>query len=211
MSITKHFWEIITKRRSVRAFQDKDISDDVLKKILKAAYVAPRGSQEKSWDFIIIRNNDFKLKMQATVKEKATDLVKKIPSERQGAVFQKYSNFFTFFTKAPVIVIVVQKEYKSLLVKILQKIETPKFMENITMVGTQNVAAAIQNILLACEAEGVGTCWMTGPMIAQEELCKLLELNETEKIAAILPMGYPKGNPAKNNLPSDEEINFRCI
>ena len=84
-------------------------------------------------------------------------------------------------------------------------------MENITMVGTQNVAAAIQNVLLACEAEGIGTCWMTGPMIAQDELCQLLELKKNNKIAAILPMGYPKGTPTQNKLPEDEDIDFKII
>ena len=34
--------------------------------------------------------------------------------------------------------------------------------------GLQSVAAAIQNMLLAVHALGYGSCWMTGPLVAQE-------------------------------------------
>jgi nitroreductase len=207
----EYFWDILLSRRSVRSYQDKPVEDEVIKKILSSAFCAPRGSQEKSWDFVIVKSDAVKNKLKQIVENKVEELVSKIKSERLAKIFKSYSAFFTFFTKAPAIIVVIQKDYNSILVKILKPIETPEYMDNITMVGRQNVSAAIQNVLLACQAEGLGACWMTGPMIAQDELRKEFDLKEDEKVAAFIPIGYLKGITTPHKFPDEKELNFKIV
>jgi nitroreductase len=40
--------------------------------------------------------------------------------------------------------------------------------------GLQSVAAAIEHMLLAAHALGYGSCWMTGPLVAQDAFGELL-------------------------------------
>ena len=53
------FEEIINTRRSIRQYQDKDVSDEDILKILKAGMQAP-GSRlgAEPWEFVVIKNRD---------------------------------------------------------------------------------------------------------------------------------------------------------
>jgi nitroreductase len=71
--------------------------------------------------------------------------------------------------------------------------------------GLQSVSAAIQNMLLAVHALGYGSCWMTGPLVAQEAFEKLLGYDKNTFIAALLPIGVPDEDPsARNRKPLKE-------
>ena len=72
--------------------------------------------------------------------------------------------------------------------------------------GLQSVAAAIQNMLLAIHALGYGSCWMTGPLVAQEAFEKLFGFGKEKFIAALLPVGIPDEAPAMRNRKTLEEI-----
>ena len=50
--------EVINLRRSVREFSDKEITDDNIKKILKAGVMAPSAKNQQPWEFIVIKNKD---------------------------------------------------------------------------------------------------------------------------------------------------------
>ena len=56
------------------------------------------------------------------------------------------------------------------------------------------MAAAIQNLLLAAHAEGLGACWMTGPLHVAEEIDDFLGV-ENKTLVAVIPMGYPDETP----------------
>lgn len=47
---------LFKKRRSVRSFQDKEIEDEKLTEIVKAASVAPSGRNMKPWEFIVVED-----------------------------------------------------------------------------------------------------------------------------------------------------------
>ena len=53
------FEEIIKTRRSIREYQDKDVSDEDILKILKAGMQAP-GSRlgAEPWEFVVIKNKE---------------------------------------------------------------------------------------------------------------------------------------------------------
>lgn len=48
--------EIMKNRRSIRKYNDKDISEENLEKILQAALLSPTAKGIKSWDFIVIKD-----------------------------------------------------------------------------------------------------------------------------------------------------------
>lgn len=57
------FYEVIKTRRSVRSYSSKPISDEVLKKVLNAARIAPSGNNRQPWKFIIIKDTERKKKI----------------------------------------------------------------------------------------------------------------------------------------------------
>ncbi|MBS7658822.1 MAG: nitroreductase family protein [Candidatus Bathyarchaeia archaeon] len=54
------FIELIKSRRSVRKYQDKPISDEILRKLLEAAHWAPSAHNSQPWEFIIIKDEEIK-------------------------------------------------------------------------------------------------------------------------------------------------------
>ena len=72
--------------------------------------------------------------------------------------------------------------------------------------GLQSVAAAVEHMLLAAHALGYGSCWMTGPLIAQEAFETILGYGRERFIAALLPMGVPDEHPSPRPRKPLEEI-----
>lgn len=60
--------------------------------------------------------------------------------------------------------------------------------------SVQTVAAAIQNLLLAARAEGLGACWMTGPVHVAKQINEFLGIRD-KTLVAVIPMGYPDESP----------------
>jgi len=69
--------EAIRSRRSIRKFQDKDVPDDIIAKILTAGIWAPSGMDNQPWRFAVIR--DRKLKAEIGKETIHTDIVNNAP------------------------------------------------------------------------------------------------------------------------------------
>ncbi|MEW6105293.1 MAG: nitroreductase family protein [Bacillota bacterium] len=50
------FMEAIRERRSVRAYQDREVPSDKLERVLEAARLAPSASNRQMWKFIVVRD-----------------------------------------------------------------------------------------------------------------------------------------------------------
>ncbi len=71
----------------------------------------------------------------------------------------------------------------------------------------QDTAAAIQNILLAAHAMGLGACWVGA--FREESVRKVLETPSHVRPVAIIPVGYPAEEPAPRRRRSTNEIVHR--
>ena len=64
MEIKEAIWD----RRSIRRYKDKNINDDILKKIIEAGSMAPSACNQQRYSFIVI--NDVKVNIQINIKLK---------------------------------------------------------------------------------------------------------------------------------------------
>jgi len=62
---------VIKTRRSVRAFDKREIPDEVLQRILEAARMAPSANNLQPWRFIVVRNAATRTKMVKLAHEQA--------------------------------------------------------------------------------------------------------------------------------------------
>ncbi|TFG08490.1 MAG: nitroreductase family protein [Promethearchaeota archaeon] len=60
------FLEFLIKRRTIRKYQDKPISDKDLKMILEAGRWSPSASNKQPWEFIVIKNTEILQKIGKT-------------------------------------------------------------------------------------------------------------------------------------------------
>lgn len=50
------FMQNILTRRSIRKFKSNNVTDEMIKQILKAAMAAPSAANKQTWDFIIVKD-----------------------------------------------------------------------------------------------------------------------------------------------------------
>lgn len=194
----KDFWDVVRERRSVRNFSGKEVPDEYIEKILKAAHIAPSGSNQKNWEFIVVKDKNKKEELKEIVLKRIEEIRDKIISEKAKREFKNYSKYFTFFSDAPVVIAVVMKPYDSLTARILKRYLGDEKYES--MAGIESVSAAIENMLLAAAALDLGACWMTGPLIAKEGLQKFLNISIPNELVALVPIGFPKYKSKPNEL-----------
>ncbi len=58
-----NIYEAIATRKSVRAFQDRDIPEDLLTRLLEAARLAPSACNRQEWRFVVVRDADTRKKL----------------------------------------------------------------------------------------------------------------------------------------------------
>ena len=70
--------EEIFNRRSIRKYKDKDVSDNTIKKILKAGMAAPSAGDQQPWQFIVIDEDE--IKKQITNIHPYADMLNQAPA-----------------------------------------------------------------------------------------------------------------------------------
>ncbi|MEO0071634.1 MAG: nitroreductase family protein [candidate division WOR-3 bacterium] len=70
-----------------------------------------------------------------------------------------------------------------------------------------DVTIALEHIILAATAEGLGTCWIGA--FKEEEVKKVLNIPEGVKPVALTPLGYPAQEPApRPRKPFSEIVSY---
>ena len=75
------FYEVLEKRRTIRDFSDKEVSDEVLEKVLSAALKAPTNDHLRQFEFVVVRGRENIAKVIAPLSknmEKFKELVSEV-------------------------------------------------------------------------------------------------------------------------------------
>ncbi len=196
--------ETLKLRRSIRKFQKKDICMGDVERILNAAVEAPSAGNKQNWNFLIVKSDKVKNDMKMAVEKKVGSVAAKINSQKAKSEFLAYAKYYTFFDMAPVVVCVIVKPYDSVTRRIMKLYDIES--DYVSTANVQGPSAAIENLLLAASALGLGACWMTGPLIAKKELEDILGINPPDELLAIIPIGFPAENPPRRLRKKIEEV-----
>ncbi len=201
-------FEAMTGRTSIRRFKDLPVPEEDVRKVLEAGRLAPSANNTQPWSFLVIRDRAVTARMAAAVREMVDRMLPHAESEKQAQRLAAYKgSYYTFFEQAPVVIAVFLEAYDASSDRLLGRMgygagEILRLRPNPAL---QSVAAAVEHMLLAAHALGYGSCWMTGPLVAQEAFEKLLGYGKERSIAALLPLGVPDESPGpRSRRPLDE-------
>jgi nitroreductase len=191
-------FDAIKGRTSIRRFKQIPIPDEDIRRILDAGRLAPSANNTQPWSFLVIKDRAVLANMAEAVRQQIDRMIPYAEDDKQAQRLAAYKGtYYTFFETAPVVIAVFLEGYDAGTEKILAKMGYPA--EDIKRLrpapGLQSIAAAIEHMLLAMHALGYGSCWMTGPLVAQEAFEKLLGYGQEKFIAALLPVGVPDETP----------------
>jgi nitroreductase len=206
-------FDSIQGRKSIRRFKQTPVPDEDIKKILDAGRLAPSANNTQPWSFIVIKDRTVLKQMADAARHMIDRMIPHAESEKQAQRLAAYKGtYYTFFENAPVVVAVLMEAYDAGTDRVLAKMGySPEDIKRLRpLPGLQSVAAAIENMLLAIHALGYGSCWMTGPLVAQEAFERLLGFGKEKSIVALLPVGVPDENPpARLRKPLEEIMSVR--
>lgn len=124
----------IANRRSLRRFKKEQISDAELDAIITAGLQAPTGHNDRPWYLVVVQNRELIDEMSAGSKA----AMQKLPMS--WAVELGQNEEYHIYYHAPTAIVVAARK------------------DAISPVA--DVGAAIQNMLIAAESLGIGSCWM---------------------------------------------------
>ena len=171
-------YEAIHNRRSHRLYRPEMPPRDALERVIDAGLWAPSGMNTQCWDVMVLAGK---------VRDEFVGLInlsleKLVPIMQQTGVAEKSQKrvvaFFKDLGGAPVIIAVTVWQWG----------------DATGAANIQSGAALMQNLLLAAEAEGLGTCWMTGANYLEAEILKFLGKTD-QQLLAITPVGYSAKEP----------------
>ena len=171
-------YEAIKDRRSVRRYKPDPVPREVLDRVMEMALLAPSGMNRQNWYFVVMTGD--KKDEMVQVSSKGYDYIEPVLKEvfaDRPPVVEATRKFFSKLGGAPVLVFAYYSPTK----------ERPE-------TSVQTVAAAIQNLLLAAHAEGLGTCWMTGPVHVADQINESLAIQD-KVLVAVITLGYPDESP----------------
>jgi F420 biosynthesis protein FbiB-like protein len=187
--------EAIAARRSIRKFKSDPIPDEVLHSILTAAIQSPSAKNRQPWRFIVVQG-DKRADMVRVMREGMARM------EAQGENTGSAKSSANIMEQAPVTVFVFNTEGTH---PWMERTVDQQFDE---LVNVQSIGAAIQNMLLAAQGQGLGSLWIADILYAYGELCDWLG-QDTEMVAAV-SFGYPDESPGpRPRKPMDGVVVWR--
>ena len=169
--------EIIRERRSIRKYLDKDIPREVLDELLEDALWAPSGTNRQNWDVYVVKGEKKEKLLNSMIlaSEIFKPTLEKLFPEKMVNITM---DFFKNIGGAPVVLLVYMPKHIYELKQDMSTLEKYKLEHN-RFTNVLSAAALIQNILLLAKEKGLGTCWMTAPKNAEDQINE--EMGITEK------------------------------
>ena len=157
-----HLEEIIRQRRSVRRYQEKEVPESLLTRVLEAVRWAPSWANTQCWEVVVVRSADTRRALSETVSAKnpATRAVSDAPvvlalcgrlmrsGYYKGEVTTKFGDWFMF-----------------------------------------DLGLAAQNLCLTAHDLGLGTV-IVG-LFDHDRAARILKAPEGVEVVALIPLGYP--------------------
>jgi nitroreductase len=168
--------KIIKQRRSIRSYKDEQIKDEELQALLEAGMYAPNAGGQ-AWHFTVVQNKEMLDRLNQEAKEAA------MRHDFEGLRALGNNEKFNCLYSAPTLIIFSGNQ------------QAPMPLDT-------DCAAATENMLLAAESIGLGSCWIFFVLMAFQspqgpELRKVLKIPESYKPYDSAVFGYKKAAAAK--------------
>jgi nitroreductase len=182
------FFEVVRSQRACRSFAPEAVPDELLEQVLEAATFAPSAENTQPWVFVVVRDEDHR-RLLAELTRRAWEggaRRRAAPRLSPGLLDDVDRGVGGGFGAAPAAVVVCGDT----------RLCHRRVLE-------ASVFPAVQNLLLAATAVGLGSALTTLPLAFSEELTEALGIPEEIVPMAVVPLGHPArplGRPRRQPL-----------
>ncbi len=195
-------FDAIRSRRSIRRFTPQAVPAALIESLLEAAAWAPSAHNRQPWRFVAIQNDDAKVRLATAMgqqlrRDLAADGLDSALIERDAA--RSYGRI----TAAPLLILLC------LTMADMDSYPDERRARNETIMATQSVAMAGQNLLLAARGLGLGACWLCAPLFCPNVVRRALALPDDWQPQGLVLAGYPAETKEKTRFPLESRVLYR--
>jgi len=181
------FFDVVTTQRAIRRLKTDPIPDAALRQIMDAAICAPSGGNRQGWSFVVVRDPAKRARLGELYREAWSELMKvpyyrdaasAPPDSPAGRMLASARHLGQHLGEAPVLILACIA---------LDPGAQP------TLTTGASIYPAVQNIMLAAHALGIGSCITTIHRFRDAQVKELLGIPSDVETAALIPLGYPLG------------------
>ena len=175
MTESSDFFSVVRTQRAHRAFTTEPVPDDLVERVLEAATYAPSAENTQPWVFIVVRDDAARGRIGELNRQAWEGGGRDFSRPRLSPeVFAKVEAGATGgIANAPVLVVVCGDASRC-----------------VEAVLESSVWPAVQNLLLAAHAVGLGSALTTITTIFGDELRSLLALPDHVRPLGVVPLGW---------------------
>ncbi len=176
------FWDVVNTQRAMRRLKPDPVPDELLWKLLETATKAPSGGNVQSWNFVVVTGAEDKRKIGEWYLEAWRQMYgpareAMLADARRASAYKSADHLAHHIAEVPVL--------------IFATVRTDRF--NTGPVLGASLYPAVQNLLLAARALGLGATLTTLHMLHQADVRALLGIPDDAEPLAMIPVGWPKG------------------
>ncbi|RJQ54937.1 MAG: nitroreductase family protein [Actinobacteria bacterium] len=180
-------WEAVNGRRAIRKYKNTPIERAALQRLIDAAAMAPSTMNSQPWHFHIVQGPQ----RDAIVKilNRSTLMIADLFTEMDEEHVEMATHFFSNCGDAPAIIVVSSP-----------MAEGDEYKRLVDLIGC---GCSIQNLMLAAQSEGLGTCVLTISFWVSEDIRKFLKIEGRDVVCCVLvgePDQAPVAPPRRANI-----------
>lgn len=189
--------QAIRARRSIRRFRADPVPPALLEAMLDAARWAPSAHNRQPWRFAVLRDPAPKERLAAAmgVRLRADRLA---DGDAVDDVERDVARSHARITAAPVVIVACLTMADMDAYRDARRAGAERLM------AVQSTALAVQNLLLAAHALGLGACWMCAPLFCPDAAREALGLPADWEPQALVTMGWPGETSTRERRPIQE-------
>ncbi len=174
-------FEAIYTLRAIRRFRPDPVPPELIWRVLEAATMAPSGGNRQLWRFIVVQDRPLKEQIAQFYREGWDRLYGPIREQaladpNMAPIYRSAEHLAHHLAEVPVL--------------ILACLQTSPWPVSTSPPGSY-IYPAVQNLLLAARALGLGTVLTTLYRVHEEEVRQLLGIPEGWETMALIPLGWP--------------------
>jgi len=182
--------------RALRRLKPDPVPDELIEKIVDAGVRAPTGSNLQNWRFFVIKDAERRRRIgdiyRASMEIAGRAYMNRKPpvhmtKERQKTMLSAATHLAEHFGEVPVLILAWLQFTPDQENPNLPSDQMPTFLR---LTGS-SIFPAVQNMIVAASALGLGTVLTTVLAYKEEEMRKILGAPADMRLFAALPIGYP--------------------
>lgn len=186
------FYEVLEKRRTYRDFSDREVSNEILERVIGAAFKAPTNDHLRQLEFVVVRDRENIAKVIAPLAKNMAAFKELVAEVDESDDKDKMAMFAAALPKQQRMLI----QSGLLIIPFFRQLTWPllKPAEQSSLNYFASAWCALENMLLAATAEGLETVFHIPVSDEADKIKKIVNAPSEYEFICLLTMGYPAEN-----------------